>query len=121
MGSFLSTLGLYETTFIIRQDMQPSEVSKVMHDIISLIEGAGGKLLKKESWGLRKLAYRIKKNVRGYYVMLTVEMGEGYVAELNRQYRIRKEDVIRFMTMRIHSFDPAPSLMMQSPSNADIR
>jgi small subunit ribosomal protein S6 len=72
----------------------------------------GGKVAKTEYWGLRNLAYRIKKNRKGHYVLLNIEAPWAAVAEMERQQRLN-EDIIRFLTVRAEKLNDGPSIMMQ--------
>ena len=64
---------LYESVFIARQDVSAQHVEALTKDFSAIIENGGGKIHKHEYWGLRALAYRVKKNRKGHYVMLNVE------------------------------------------------
>lgn len=100
---------LYESTFIIRQDVSTQEVDKISDNLAKIVANFGGKILKKESWGLLNLAYKIKKNRKGHYVMFGIEGDEATMAELGRQYKLN-EDVIRSLTLRVEEItqDPSP-------------
>jgi len=113
-------MAYYENVFIARQDMSPAQVDSLADSYASLIEEAGGKVLKREQWGLKTLAYRIKKNRKGHYVMLDVEANADSVVELERQMRL-SEDVIRFMTIRLDEVTEAPSPMMARRDRDDRR
>ena len=54
-------MSLYEYTYIARQDIQPQQVDAITDEFAKIITDNGGKIAKTESWGLRTLAYRIKK------------------------------------------------------------
>ena len=64
-----------------------------------------------ENWGLRTLAYPVKKNRKAHYVMFQLECDGKVVNELERNYRIQ-EDVIRFITIAIEALSTEPSIMM---------
>lgn len=113
-------MAYYENIFIVRQDMSPGQVEALADTYSALVEGAGGKIVKRELWGLKSLAYRIKKNRKGHYVMLDMESNGDTVVELERQMRL-SEDVIRFMTVRLDEVDDAPSPMMARRDRDDRR
>jgi small subunit ribosomal protein S6 len=113
-------MGYYENVFIVRQDMSPAQVEGLADNYATLIEENGGKVLKREHWGLKSLAYRIKKNRKGHYVMFDVEANSDAVNELERQMRL-SEDVIRFMTVKIDEVTEAPSPMMSRRDRDDRR
>ena len=103
---------LYEHVFIARQDLAQAQVDALAEAATNIIETAGGKVVKTETWGLRSLAYRIAKNRKGHYVMLDFEAPPAAVAELERQTQIN-EDVVRYMTVRVDAHEQGPSAMMR--------
>ncbi len=103
---------LYESTFVVRQDVSRADVTKLVDTFSDIITGNGGKVVKNEYWGLRNLAYRIKKNRKGHYVMLALDAPYDAVKELERNMGIH-EDVIRTLTVRVDEIEEGPSAMMQ--------
>ena len=103
---------LYESVIIARQDVSTTQVETLVDEFSAIIEKAGGSIHKKEFWGLRGLAYRIKKNRKGHYVMLNIETDSETLNEFERIMGLN-EDVLRFMTIAIEEVDPEPSVMMQ--------
>ena len=103
---------LYESVFIARQDVSTTQVENLTKEFSAIIESGGGKIHKHEYWGLRTLAYRVKKNRKGHYVMLNLETPPETLAEYERIMGLN-EDVLRFMTIAIEEVDPEPSVMMQ--------
>ncbi len=104
---------LYESVFIARQDVSASHVDGLTKDFTAIIENGGGKIHKHEYWGLRSLAYRIKKNRKGHYVMLNLEADSETLAEYERIMGLN-EDILRFMSVTIEAVEEGPSIMMQS-------
>jgi small subunit ribosomal protein S6 len=76
--------------------------------------------VKTENWGLRSIAYRIKKNRKAHYVLLEIDAPAGVVAELERQTSIN-EDVIRYMTVRVDAHEQGPSAMMRRSERGERR
>ena len=108
-------MSLYELTFILRQDIATVEIKKVTDKIRQLIEEHGGNVLKEEYWGLRTLAYPIKKSRKGHYIMLVFELsGEKAILELRRNIML-SEDIIRDLIREIKSFDGKDSIMLSQP------
>jgi small subunit ribosomal protein S6 len=103
---------LYESVIIARQDVSTTQVETLIDEFSAIIEKAGGSIHKKEFWGLRGLAYRIKKNRKGHYVMLNIETDSETLNEFERIMGLN-EDVLRFMTIALEEVDPDPSVMMQ--------
>ena len=62
----------YENVFIAGQDLTPAKVGELTQKYVAVIEAKGGKVTKREDWGLRNLAYKIKKNRKGYYLRLCI-------------------------------------------------
>ena len=104
---------LYESVFIARQDVSTTQVEKLTKEFSAIIESGGGKIHKHEYWGLRTLAYRVKKNRKGHYVMLNLETTPETLAEYERIMGLN-EDVLRFMNITIDEVLEDPSIMMQA-------
>jgi len=111
---------LYESVFIARPDIPAQEVENISEKYETLMTENGGSVAKREYWGLRNLAYRIKKSRKGHYVMLHIDAPAAAVAELERNMRL-SEDVIRYMTIRVDAHDDGPSIMMQTRQARDDR
>src|SRR5690349_23733694 len=97
-------MALYEHLLIARQDISAQQVDALATHLKTIVEGEGGKIEKQEYWGLRGLAYRIKKNRKGHYVLLNINAPAPAVIELERQLKIN-EDVLRFMSVKVDQFD----------------
>ena len=97
-------MALYEHLLIARQDISAQQVDALATHLKTIVESEGGKVEKQEYWGLRSLAYRIKKNRKGHYVLLNINAPAKAVQELERQLKIN-EDVLRFMTVKVDQFD----------------
>jgi small subunit ribosomal protein S6 len=106
-------LAFYESVFIARQDVSAAQVDGLAETFSTIVAGQSGKITKKEYWGLRNLAYRIKKNRKGHYVLLNIDAPAAAIAEMERNMRIN-EDVIRFLTIKVDTLEEGPSVMMQS-------
>lgn len=103
---------LYEATFITRQDLTRQDITKLSDSLGAIVEQGGGKVVKNEYWGLRSLAYRIRKNRRGHYTMLAIDAPAPAIKEMERNMRIN-EDIIRSLTIRVEAHEEGPSAMMQ--------
>lgn len=111
-------MSLYECTFIIRQDATTQEVEKITSTLSNVISENEGNVLKVENWGLRSLAYEIKKNKKGHYVMLVLDAKHSTVKEMERRMKLT-EDVIRHLTVKIDSFNDKDSIMLTSNTNME--
>lgn len=105
-------MALYEHILIARQDVSNQQVETLVEEMTKVLTDNGGSVLKTELWGLRNLAYRIKKNRKGHYVLLHINAPHAAVAEMERTLRLN-EDVIRVLTIRKDELADGPSIMMQ--------
>ena len=104
---------LYECIIIARQDVSVGQVEELVNEFCSIIENDGGSIRKREYWGLRSLAYRIKKNRKGHYILLNIETEPKTLKEFERVIGLN-EDMLRFMTIGIDKLEEGPSVMMQT-------
>ena len=111
---------LYETVFIARQDIPAQEAEELGEKYSNIVGDNGGAVGRREYWGLRNLAYRIKKNRKGHYTMLHIDAPAPAVAEMERNMRI-DENVLRYLTIRADELDEGPSVMMQNRRPRDDR
>jgi small subunit ribosomal protein S6 len=111
---------LYENVFIARQDISGAQVDALADGFTQLIAEQGGEVKKREYWGLRNLAYRMKKNRKGHYVLFNIDAPAPAIAELERTMRIN-EDVLRYLTLRVDQLEEAPSPVMQSRGSREDR
>ena len=109
-------MALYESVIIGRQDLTTSQFETIVNEFISVIESLKGTIQKKESWGLRNLAYKINKNRKGHYMLLNIEGPADAIVEYERLMRLH-EDIIRFLTMRIKSVDEKPSPLISNKND----
>ena len=103
---------LYECVIIARQDVSSGHVEELINNFCSIIENDSGSIKKREYWGLRTLAYRIKKNRKGHYVLLNIQTEPKSLNEFERIMGLN-EDILRFMTISIEDVEEGPSIMMQ--------
>lgn len=111
---------LYESVFIARQDVSAQQVENLTQNFSSIVEDNGGRIAKSEYWGVRSLAYRIKKNRKGHYVMMHIDAPAVAVQEMERNIRLN-EDVIRYLTIKVDELEEGPSIVMQSKGSRDDR
>ena len=111
---------LYEHVFIARQDISGTQVDQLIETFTGVVETGGGKVVASESWGLRNLAYRIKKNRKAHYVLFNIDAPYEAVHEMERQMGLN-EDVMRVLTIRVDELNEEPSAVMQSKTARDER
>lgn len=109
---------LYETVLIARQDVSTTQVDDLVANFQNVITENGGTVAKTESWGLRTLAYKIKKNRKGHYVLMNLDAPSDAVLEMERQMRIN-EDILRYMTLRVDEHETEPSAIVRNKGSED--
>jgi small subunit ribosomal protein S6 len=97
----------YETIFILKPDVTNDAIGQANAKIRHVIEAAGGRMLKVENWGRRKLAYEVKKQLKGIYVFFNYTGGAGLVEEVERNLHLT-DTVIRYYSIKAaENVDPA--------------
>jgi len=104
-------MALYETTFIARQDVSEADVEKLTEGFTTILTSKGGKIIKTEYWGNRKLSYEINKNKRGHYSLICSDSPSDALKEMERKMRLN-EDVIRHLSVKVDEIEKEPSIVM---------
>ena len=94
----------YESVLIARQDLGASQVNDIVSNLSDVLQKEGGEVVKIDNWGLKNLAYRIKKNRKGHYVLLNITAPAKAIFEYERLMRLN-EDIIRYMTIKVDEFN----------------
>ncbi len=102
----------YETVFIVNPDTSQENAEKLTDDLVTRVEAAGGRIVKREAWGVRRLAYPIAKRKRGHYMLLVTDGPPSAVAALERAIHL-EERIIRFLTVRLTELSDQPSPLMR--------
>jgi small subunit ribosomal protein S6 len=110
---------LYEHVFLARQDISTQQVEALTKEYAGVIEELGGKISKSEYWGLRSLAYKIKKSRKAHYSLLNIDAPPAAVAEMERRMGI-STDVLRWLTIKVEALEAEPSVQMRK-SDRDER
>ena len=105
-------MSLYEHVFLARQDISAQQVEALIESFRTILQEHGGSVGKTEYWGLKSLAYRIKKNRKAHYALMNLDAPHAAVAEFERQMRL-STDIIRFLTVKVEEHDASPSPMMR--------
>jgi small subunit ribosomal protein S6 len=96
----------YETIFIVRPNVGEDEIEAITSKTSSIIEGDGGTIIRINNWGLKKLAYLIKKESQGHYVYVDFAGIPASVAEIERIFRI-DDRILKYLTVKLSdSCDP---------------
>ena len=103
---------LYEHVFLARQDVSAQQVEELTAQLKGVIEQMGGKITKTEQWGVKSLAYRLRKNRKAHYTLLNLDAPSAVINEIERQERLN-EDVLRYITVRVEEHEEGPSAMMR--------
>jgi small subunit ribosomal protein S6 len=90
----------YEIMFIVDANLPEDEIDQLNSQIESLISEGGGNVLETEKMGRRRLAYEVKRQNEGFYVLLTVEANGEIISEVERRFRVL-DSVLRYITVRI--------------------
>jgi small subunit ribosomal protein S6 len=109
----------YEHIFMVRQDASNATVEELTEHYKSVIADNGGSIGKVEYWGVKSLAYRIRKNRKAHYTLMNITAPPAALAEMERQMSLN-EEVVRFLTLRMDELDEEPSVMVR-PARRDDR
>jgi small subunit ribosomal protein S6 len=102
----------YEHVFLARQDISTQQVEALTKEYTTVIETGGGKVGKTEYWGLRSLAYKIKKSRKAHYTLINIDAPPAAVAEMERLMGI-STDVLRWITIKMEALETEPSVQMR--------
>jgi small subunit ribosomal protein S6 len=91
---------IYEELFIIRPDATEEEIDSAVSQVEGVITSDGGVVDKVDKWGIRRLAYTVRKREEGYYVLVQFQAGPDTVKELERRLRV-SDLVLKYLTVRI--------------------
>ena len=96
-------LNHYEATFILTPVLSDVQMKEVVEKFKSLLEKNDAVITNEELWGLRKLAYPIKKKSTGFYAVLQFDANPEVIAALETEFR-RDERVLRFLSFRLDKY-----------------
>jgi len=111
---------LYEHVFLARQDISQAQVDALAKEYTQVIEEGGGKVGKTEYWGVKTLAFKIKKNRKAHYSLMNIDAPPAAVAEMERRMGL-SSDVIRFLTVRVTTHETEPSIQMRKSDRDERR
>jgi small subunit ribosomal protein S6 len=90
----------YESTFIISSNLSEDQRDVIVKKFEDTVTKNGGKLIETEHWGIRRLAYLIKKNTSAHYMSLHYTAPPTTNAKLERAYQL-DEDILRWLTLEM--------------------
>jgi len=111
---------LYEHVFLARQDISQAQVEALTKEYGEVIAEGGGRVGKTEYWGLKSLAFKIKKNRKAHYALMNIDGPPAAVAEMERRMSL-SPDVIRFLTVRVERHEAEPSVQMRKSDRDERR
>jgi len=111
---------LYEHVFLARQDISQAQVEALTKEYGEVITEGGGRVGKSEYWGLKSLAFKIKKNRKAHYSLMNIDAPAAAIAEMERRMGL-SPDVIRFLTVRVEQHETEPSVQMRKSDRDDRR
>jgi small subunit ribosomal protein S6 len=88
----------YESIFVVRPSVSEDGINQLVEKVKKVIEKNGGVVTKTEQWGKRKLAYEIKKEKKGTYVLLQLKGNGRVVSDLGRNYQL-DDSIIKYLTI----------------------
>lgn len=91
---------VYEVMYIVTPETADEDVTKLNDSITQVIEKEGGRVVRTDNMGRRKMAYPIRKKMEGHYVLFEIEGSGKEIAELERRMRVN-DAIIRFITVRV--------------------
>ncbi len=94
----------YEITYIVHPDIEEAAFKKLNDQVAKWIKDGGGKITNTDIWGKRKMAYAIRKQSEGQYVLLKADMEPSFGSELERQLGLQ-ESVLRYMIIAAEAED----------------
>lgn len=110
----------YEIMFIIRTDVPPEDVDKLLAQMEGVVKTAGGTVQKVEKMGIRKLAYRVSGQRDGFYVLFTLEGSGDAVKEFERRLKVT-DAVIKYLTVRVDEEQKQAEKLKALRAKADSR
>jgi small subunit ribosomal protein S6 len=93
-------LNAYETIYIVKPSLSEEEIAKITDKIKTLIEKDGGEIIGTESFEKKRLAYEVRKEKRGIYLILHFKGTPAILLELEQTYRL-SETIIKYLTIKI--------------------
>lgn len=97
----------YETIFILRPDLGESQIKQSLKRVGDIVSNGGGELIEADEWGVRELAYRIKRERRGYYVRLDYVASSAIMNEVERNLKLMDESLRHLSVMVEEEADAA--------------
>jgi len=92
----------YENLVIVKPTLTEEEIKNTIAGIEEVLTTNGAEIIARDAMGMKKLAYPIEKNARGYFYVMYYKAAPAAIAEIERRFRIN-EEILRFVTMKYDS------------------
>jgi small subunit ribosomal protein S6 len=92
----------YENLVIVKPTLTEEEIKNTLTLVEEVITSNGGEIIARDAMGMKKLAYPIEKNMRGYFYVMYYTVAPSAITEIERRFRIN-EEILRFVTMKYDS------------------
>jgi len=102
----------YETIFIVNPDISQENTEQMTDELVAKVEKAGGRIVKRENWGSRPLAYSIANRKRGHYILLVTDGEPAALKALEHAISL-EERVIRSLTTKLTELSDEPSPLIR--------
>lgn len=113
-------MAYYEHIFLLRGDLSTNQVEEIQNKYKDFIANNKGNITKTEYWGLRNLAYKVKKNKKAHYCLLNLDCEFECLKELQRSMSVN-ENILRQLSLKVEKLDNSPSIMMKQASRPSYR
>lgn len=90
----------FETLLLLSPEISSESRENILNGLVAIIEREGGKVVEVDQWGMRDLAYPVRKQMRGFYTRLEYAGPPQLVAELERNIRIT-DGIFKFITVKL--------------------
>jgi small subunit ribosomal protein S6 len=110
-------MALYDTFYIIKNEISSKQVNILAEQIDSYLKPLNGKILKKEYWGIRDLAYLIKKQKKGHYLMLGLECDAQNISKLEQKIKSH-EEILKHLFLKTDKMLKEDSLLTEKKTEA---
>ena len=105
-------MALFEHVYMLSQDLSSTDLESEISNHEKTISDMDGKIVYKESWGLKNLSYPIKNNKRAFYEYMNIEMPNEKIEEMNSKLNLN-ENIIRHLSIKVKEFEETPSPMIK--------
>jgi small subunit ribosomal protein S6 len=110
----------YECVYIARQELTAAQTEQLSDDLALIVTRNLGEVKNREYWGLKNLAYKIRKNRKGHYSLFHIESPSDTIVELERNMGLN-EDILRYLTIKLDEIPEGQSVMMNAKSERGDR